>query len=78
MKAIILNYIDKNVLVAEIPNKAVESDDFREQIEKIEQYLSEELGFYLDEINYMLAEDDEQVEVYRYGMTTESELVATL
>lgn len=78
MKAIILNYIDKNVLVAEIPNKAVGTDDFREQIEKIEQYLSEELGFYLDEINYMLADDDEQVEIFRYGMATDSELVATL
>ena len=51
MKAIILNYTDTSVYVAELPEDCVTP-------EKTESYLSDELGFHLDEINYMTTNDD--------------------
>lgn len=59
MKAIILNYTDISVLVADIPDNCVTT-------EQVEDYLSLELGLHLDEINYMTTSDDE-IPVYKAG-----------
>ena len=68
MKAIILNYTDISVLVANIPDNCVSP-------EQVEEYLSIELGLHLDEINFMTTDDD--CPVYQAG-TMGDKRIATL
>ena len=60
MKAIILNYWERIVNVAEIPA------DVERTPEAVDDYLSLELGFHIDDISYMICDDD-KVEVYACG-----------
>lgn len=69
MKAIILNYTDISVLVADIPDNCVST-------EMVEDYLSIELGLHIDEINYMTTNDDE-IPVYKAGVMGDKR-IATL
>lgn len=56
-KAIILNYAISAVEVAVLPDELFKDEESgRDNSERIEQYLSEELGFNLSEIYYMVTE----------------------
>lgn len=57
MKAIILNYLDGSINVAELPISLMDNN-YAYQTEKIEDYLHQELGFELDEIHYMTCDED--------------------
>lgn len=73
MKAIILDYPTISVYVAELP-------DWCDTPEKTEDYLSVGLGFHLDEINYMVSNDDE-IPVYPCGkdeLSPDFKRIATL
>ena len=64
MKAIILNYTCDCVEVAVIPEEVIkDAEDAPSYSERIEKYLSKELGYYLDSINYLLSNED-RVPVY--------------
>lgn len=80
MKAIILNYTDLSVQVAIIPGHVYESEEmYAERFEKVEEYLTNELGYCIDEINYMTADDDEPIAVYPCGVDTlKTEPIAVL
>ena len=65
MKAIILEYTSVSVYVAELP-------DTISTPEETEEYLSVGLGFHLDEINYMISNDDE-IPVYPCGKDESAE-----
>ena len=58
MKAIILNYNDCSVNVAELPDNC-------DTNEKVEEHLSVELGYRLDEISYMTPCYGDDIPVYR-------------
>lgn len=76
MKVIILNYDNLAVNVAHIPESVFEDCDgmTAETSEAIENYLSLELDYHIDSINYMTADDDEPIGVYPCGV---DELTAT-
>lgn len=73
MKAIILDYCTTCIEVVRIPNNLISEDGSAETAENVENYLSLELGFHLDSINYMTADDDEPIPVYVNG-TEEPEI----
>ena len=56
MKAIILNYATQSVECVTIPEHV--TDD------KVEEYLSAERGYFLDEIHYMTVGDNKPVPVH--------------
>lgn len=56
MKAIILNYINQSVDVAQVPRDA-----------DLYDFLTLELGYHIDDINFMTVPDDWQVPVYPCG-----------
>ena len=59
MKAIILNYAVSAVETAELPEDLfVDDESGRDISERIEEYLADELGYNLSEINYMTTEGD--------------------
>lgn len=64
MKAVILNYLDGSVCVAELPEHIFDGNASY-LTENIENYLCDTLGFYLDEIAYMTS--DGYIPVYPCG-----------
>ncbi len=58
MKAIVLNYVSDCVEIIDLPSNLVDEDEGYITTENIEDYLHEEYGFNLDEINYMTTEND--------------------
>ena len=59
MKAIILNYAVSAVETAELPDELfVDDESGRDSSERIEEYLADELGYNLSEINYMTTDGD--------------------
>lgn len=66
-KAIILNYAISAVEVAELPDELFTGDTYSPALdttERIELYLSDELGYKLSEIYYMVTDGD--CPVYRW------------
>lgn len=64
-KAIILNYAISAVEVAELPDDLFfDEESGRDNSERIEEYLTNELGFNLSEIYYMVT--DGPCPVYRW------------
>ena len=66
MRAIILNYAVNAVEVADIPQEVVtdaEENSFSFS-ERIEEYLTIELGYHIDDITYMFT-DDERTPIYK-------------
>ncbi len=68
MKVIILNYCISAVEIAELPNELLSEEEDMEgldQSERIEEYMQDELGINLSEINWMIS--DEECPVYPIG-----------
>lgn len=64
MKAVILNYLTDSVEVALIPNYVAERwCEMGNSSTYLEEYLAEELGYSIDNINYMVCNDD-RIPVY--------------
>ena len=64
MKAIILNFLTDSVEVALIPTYVAErAFEMGWSANYLEEYLSDELGYNLDNINYMVSEKD-RIPVY--------------
>ena len=66
MKAIIMNYAISGIETADLPDDLfVDDESGRDNSERIEEYLTDELGYNLSEINYMTI-SDEYCPVYRW------------
>jgi len=65
MKAIILNYPCLSVDAVEIPADAMKDCDPNDPMFAVETYLSHDLDYHLDSINYMIVDDD--CPVYKDG-----------